>query len=569
MEILLKVNDVIGIGCDTSKDEIGNESCYVFQLKQQQQCEIISLSDSEEEEEFRIQEQYSQLNCSEMKQELMELEDFVDEYTRVKVEHDVECVQDDGVEFVSIIDDEIQQRNVGMQDVFENIISNSDKSYAEKTELIKRLEPDVASLLAKDFPKNDTTEATLLIINKENSKGMSHGEQNGFLLDSKLNSAKTIKERKDSEIEMDATSPMENLLAIVNRRRLTISIPQLKISSDSLNFVKLEHASIQHMLTEKSSNIPTQTVEATNNRSNELVNAKIMNRRHSCFVPSSNFPPKRKLEIIEAPHMMKRRKSISVMPESLKRPTKKVEFDKKWMCKSPKIEQKKRTKEQNDELKSKLAALTADSKEKVVEVKPIRPITKIPVKVTQKTRNDYLTDTFVKSMSMPTPSKQLASKESAHKITKCVVKKDGGADEILLNDSAHSPEISKRVQIAHKEVTEPKPRCDLNGNSTKLATIAHTATATTAVVKSILKKPNQIQRRRTTVTFADDFRINNFKTPDAATNDERNSDDVIYNIMSLGVSSLKQSSSSPPINGKRFNYQTVAYQYESLKHLQK
>lgn len=545
------------------------------------------------------------MNLSEMKQELMELQDFVDEYSQINIDSDDDVkfaaieyphieLGNDGAEvgditeeitndkridtgdvLKEIINDEkpdagdvfeqiIKEKKFNTGDVLEEIISNSSKSYAEKSDLIKKMVPDVASLLVKDCTMIEDCRK-LLPVNRNSTA---------------INDPPRIK-------ELFFTIPLSNLNAVTSVISETNNTAQRSLLNN-----KLEH------------NAP----------------AKIIERRNTSYPSFANNSAKRKVPIIDAPHMPKRRKSISFMPESSKRQSKVSDSDSKWISKTVKPIQKKRSKEEKGEIKTKLAALV--SKDKVPEVKIIRPNKNIPIKCTVKTRSDFLTDSIVKTMSSPASKEKINESlilpeatrrfratrsvsndaplyNSSHtartyQIAKRDKKTDGeeisnrtpieipktATDRVTLTNSSSSYtssyRITKKITQANLEALE----CIHNGTNNQFPDVSRLVKeynnttvipSTSPAVKSILKKPNSIQKRRVTVTFVDDYRPTTAKTTTTTLTkiDEESCDDVIHNIMSLGMAALKQTSNAIPINGKNFAYNAVADQYETLKHLQK
>lgn len=533
--------------------------------------------DSDEEEEYKIQEEYSQMNLSEMKQEYMELEDFVEELSR---SNSIKKEQQEGDESVSIECPTSAQQineNVEIGDVFEEIIANADKSYAEKSELIKNSVPDVGSFLMKDvFVGKDD----FVPMNESKDVRPAKKEAKKEPKESK----KKVKEKgiKSSEGKAEATKKVSD----------RAKIKKLKLSETTVTHSKLPgelHVEIRLPKIKIPDTLAAEKVSQNSSiKSTVAVPSNILNRRNT-FVPSSTLssgPKKRPLEIINAPHMVvKRRKSISGMSETLtlKPQPKSKKVDKKWLSKKVPRQPHEKRKEITDEIRSKLAALVP--KDKVIEPKINRTNTKVPVKNTHKTRSDQLTDTIVKSTSTPTPK---------HKIIESVLSTEQCKILRMTENEIEKPKPSnsRRRSVLIAEVKE-KPSTDVNGArehvndvsnniSSALASFgsnannssaAATATTASPVVKSILKKTNSIQKRRVTVTFSEDTRIKpativSPPAPSPIKNDEENIDDIIHNIMTLGMCALKDTTSTT-INGKNFSYKPVAHEYESLRHLQK
>lgn len=597
---------MLGIGCDTSNDEIGDDQCFIFKIKKKSEVEVVDeiiLLDDSDEEEYKVQEEYSQMNISELKQEYMECEDIVEEYSRsnsIKKEphDDVKCVP---IEYPTSVQQ--NNENVDAGDVFEEIIANANKSYSEKSELIKNIVPDVASILMKDFfvgkddvvPLNESKQITATknetkVAPKEESVAKSKGESKR----PKKEAKKGVKESNERKKDRKATKKEKTAAKDEPEKRKHTENSTTVGKTRPSPLIKELHVEIRLKDIETTVN-PVQKVAINNSiNSSVAVHPKIVKRRNT-FFPSSTLSSgstKRPLEIINAPHMLKRRKSISVMPETFKPSPKLKELDSKWLSKKPAYKQQ--TKEKKDEIKSKLAALVPDPKDKVVEPKPIRTHTKIPVKNTHKTRSDQLTDTIVKTMptsaskhkindASPPPETCKRSRMTEVDIGKdkpmnlrrrslsIAFNKEKLSTEVKLNDVPECLRIdfnNRSITNVANNISSDLPSCEpSNGN-------ASSATSS-AVVKSILKKSNTIQKRRVTVSFADDTRIKSTSIvkPDTpvtppVTNDEENSDDVIHNIMALGMSALKKLSSAT-INGKNFSYKTVAHEYDTLRHLQK
>lgn len=630
-----------------------DEDCFIFQIKRKKtetSEEIIVLDDSDEEDE-KTQVEYSQMNLSEMKQEMMELEDFVEEYNRVQNEPEE---KDDDAEFVT-------SNDVGVGDIFEEIISNPDKSYAEKGDLIKTMAPDLASLLEKDC---STVKTEKLTRNEEIANEVN-------LIPAKPEGAR-----------VDKKSTTVNKPPGIKERRFTIHLTNINIVTKPKPEISKTPSAQQKTPVNKATNKNELEVQrappnsTTNKKELEgsikpKFTSNILHRRNTCFVQSphssstsfTKTATKRQVPIIDAPHMLKRRKSVSVMPESFKRQPKKVDPDSKWLSKNDKHPQNKRTKEKTDEIKSKLAALVQVPKEKVVEAKVSRPNFRIPIKNTHKTRSDQLTDTIVKTTNTPSKLKIIDSTTSSlHPEIAKRVRMTGNerdttlrtaattAPKLYTNEattSSHYPENAKRFRLtgnengitvrrasttattapklnfygsiphphenlrnAGGEIAKEKPNVieQKNSSSTSHRIVKKTDTkvkldeasksvhngynqatnnrsndapcfvfngnssgrVSPPVVKSILKKTQSIIKRRATVSFADVPRIKTIvSTKPVAKTEEENSDDIIHNIMLLGMTALKDSSKACTINGKNFAYKTVAPQYESLKHLQR
>ncbi len=630
-EISLNLEDSLGIGCDTSPDEIIDPECFIFKVKRNK-CEengvddvICLLDDSDEEEECR--REYSQMNISEMKQEYMGAEELVEEYS-IKSEPVGQVVSVRNSDTVEIID--------GNLDVFEKIIASSSKSYAEKTGLIKNIVPDVASILMKDCSaggdggddrmldetlptkrdtKNDAKVKTEKVSTKETKKtkdevktgsSRKHHERKSRKRES--HPAKDKSDRKTRHKTKDDSLPSPQIkelhikisLRDINCRSLTPPStlePTAEIVNetprDNLNKStesRISNRRNTYVPSSHTSNPPKMT---DSNKSPEVTHSKITHRRNT-FVPSSTLcsgPTKRQLEIINAPHMPKRRKSILAVPETPK--TKHVNKD-EWLSK--KVSHKKcgRSKE---ELKAKLAALVPDPKDKVVEVK-VRTNTKIPVKNTHKTRSDQLTDTIV-TTATPTTRKH---KISENGLPTELCKKLRMTENEIAKDKPNIIQLRRPSFVANRPVEKctvvkqmndkpvhngtnqiSKPSCsDLIENINAVADASPVVSPedTSPTVKSILKRSNSIQKRRATVTFAEAPRIKIISSiesvvpvvpvaPEVVRNEEENIDDVIHNIMSLGMAALKESSGGGTINGKNFAYKTVADEYDSLRHLQR
>ncbi|XP_037044454.1 uncharacterized protein LOC119080290 isoform X2 [Bradysia coprophila] len=784
VEICLNVNDIVGIGCDTSKDEIVDTECFIFKIKRNEveikMDEIITLDDSDEEEEYKILEEYSQMNLSEMKQEYMECEDLVEEMNLSKNDPDVEFVP---IENPAIAGDNFGE--IDADDVFEEIIANSNKSCAEKTEMIKSVVPNVSSFLMKDcaVAENDRPGVSSILKkecavderDKLPSKRIKETkEKKKSKTRDKRESSERRKERRAVKKSPKAASEHHRDGIKVERspspriKELTVTIPLTRVSSPNNNIresssarekgskdgsnkrIDARHSTVdrrkssstssaqkecrndskrrtrtKHSRTRNSSasstspaqeecrndskrhsnsrnqnssvssTSPVQKVcqnestktpeatpsrvlkrrhtyvptsissaekrsrndsktlpEATHSRSRnshvppsasppekvcqndstkppESTYSRIMQRRKT-FVPSSTLSSgsiKRQVEVIDAPRMMKRRKSISAMPEMKIPPLKALNADAKWLSKNVQHKNQRRSLEEKNEIKSKLAALVP--KDKAPEAKVVRTNTKIPVKNTHRTRSDQLTDTIVKTIAVThkpklngtnLPSETLKQlRTTEHEIANeepnkiqlrrpsfvqkdTIIKTIAVTHKPKLNGTTLPTETCKRTieheivneqpnqiqlrrpSFVQKEVvksTEVKPNGDGSSDhpiADRTANTSETATttATSPVVKSILKKSNSIQKRRATVTFAEESRnkikiITNVApaapVAPAVRSEEDNVDDVIHNIMALGMSALKQSSSAL-INGKNFSYKTVAHEYSSLGHLQ-
>lgn len=657
--IVLTVDDVIGIGCDTSATEILDSECFVFKLTKNntEADEIIVLDDSDDEED-KIQSEYSQMNISEFKQEYMEMEEYVEEYDRkqsVKVEP-----PDAG-------------------DEIDNIIARTDISFAEKSKMINDIQPNISAILMKDPSENsvdergsnertkeeemekpsieeekkewkrqtrnestkkgkemkkDTKESDEKEQKKHSAKRHKNETKRHTEKESKRDSKTETKRHKEteketmnkdkeskkitkSEKEKDSTEnrkknsrtsknrtsscqasgskSAESTKILENSTKLASSpfIPLKNLTPEDIcnlsgakesrnDSDKVPEATPSRISTRRNTFVPScisppqNDFSSTCNKSMEANQSRILKRRNT-FVPSSSLasgPTKRPLEIITAPHMPKRRKSVSTVPEPSNTSTKTKNADVKWLSKD--VQHKRRSKE---EIKMKLAALAPDPKDKVIETRTIRTNTKIPVKNTHRTRNDYLAETIVKT-TPPANRKHKISESSLH-LPECSKRLRPSDNEIA--KEVPSEVQPRRTSFAQNEVnktdTEPSNKVpDSNHNDNNhiqpnADPNASSSSITSPTVKSILKRANSIQKRRVTVTFAEDCRIKTISPVPAVTtpvvrSEEANTDDVIFNIMSLGISALKESSSAT-VNGKNFSYKTVAEDYDSLRHLQR
>ncbi|KAJ6621258.1 hypothetical protein Bhyg_17634, partial [Pseudolycoriella hygida] len=553
IEMHLKIGDVFGIGCDTTIDEIKDEECFIFRVKRgkseiKEADEVILLDESDEEEECKILEEYSQLNLSEMKQEYMELEDMVEEYSRsnfIKEEAD-EMIQIDPPAMAG-------QFCTKVVDVFDEVIPGSGKNDDDK-KLVQNILPDVALVPKKDCAVDADTLVPSTNLNKhESTEKTERGERRS--------------RRKKTETESTGLSNLRKVRKISISDDVSPLPPLIKECRVEIRLKKLA--------TEVSPKHKKEVTKASASEVKGSVQSNITKRRNT-FVPSSTLSSgntKKSVEVIDAPHMLKRRKSICVTSDELKsaRKTKEAKF--KWLSKEvPSKQTHKRSKEEQEEIKLKLAALVPDPKDKVVLPKIPRTNTKIPVKNTHKSRSDQLTETIVTTIN--TTGTKHKTNESAVMPDVCkrrrmsiTLKKDEPKFTVAKPEMKRNAEYECAVNGSDNVSKNKSIANDFEAN----ATISLQAT-TSPVLKSILKKSAPIQKRRITVSFVEEPRIKTIprvkeKVAKIDKVDEENSDDVIYNIMALGISSLKQPSAAT-INGKNFAYKTVANEYASCKQLQ-
>lgn len=614
--VCLQVDDSLGIGCDTSSVEISDAECFIFKIrknKSDEVDEVILLDESDDEEECKIMEEYSQMNLSEMKQEYMELEDFVEEYgrhTSIRNEANEEKPEEI-VDLVDECDEEIQDEK-----------TKEPKRESKKSE--RRSEGRTRRDSSKDRKRRETrdrsrresrTESKTKDDKRKSSRSRTHSSS-GSSSDRRHEKRKS--RESDSTKTTKATTSRDSPLPQIIERHVTIPLSRVETStSESDDLLTVANASpiespdatLSKIINRRNSSLlepispPQEELLNDCNKPVEATPSRILKRRNT-FVPSSTLScgsTKRPIEIIAAPHLTKRRKSISAMPDATT-PTNTKNTAAKWLSK--KVSQKPRTKE---EIKLKLAALVPDPKDRPVEAKTTRTHTKIPVKNTHKSRNDQLTDTIVKCIQpatlrkhktndVPSPTEpvkrprmtEMETEIAKDKPKKIILRRPSivhSDTKTCPEKSVPSPDLSSSTTVTAAERSNSST-ITFNGNNSSVISTRRfssvgldgssvtdtSATATSPTVKSILKKTNSIQKRRATVTFSDDLRVrtvpNCLTVKPPVRRDEESIDDVIHNIMLQGTTALKQGLSSSNINGKDFPYKTVAHDYQSLRNLQ-